>query len=61
MTYNIRYLAIYIGSLKFVMYVTYCHKSIKIWNFTLETQLSIARYYRVSKECSIMDFKVSRL
>ena len=24
------------------MYVTYCHTSIKIWNFTPETQLSIA-------------------
>ena len=23
------------------MYVTYCHTSIKIWNFTPETQLSI--------------------
>ena len=24
------------------MYVTYCHTSTKIWNFTPETQLSIA-------------------
>ena len=24
------------------MYVTYCHTSIKIWNLTPETQLSIA-------------------
>ena len=24
------------------MYVTYCHTSIKIWNFTPETPLSIA-------------------
>ena len=31
----------------FVMYVTYCHRSIKIWDFTPETQLSIAFYYRV--------------
>ena len=30
------------------MYVTSCHTSIKIWNFTQETQLSIAFYYRVS-------------
>ena len=29
------------------MYVTYCHTSIKIWNFTPETQLSISFYYRV--------------
>ena len=30
------------------MYYTSCHTSIKIWNFTQETQLSIAFYYRVS-------------
>ena len=29
------------------MYITYCHTSIKIRNFTLETQLSIAFYYFV--------------
>ena len=56
MTYNIKYLAIHIGSLKvwFVMYLTYWHTSIKIWNFSPEMQLSIAFYYRVSIECSIM-------
>ena len=30
------------------MYVTYCQTNIKIWNFTQETQFSIAFYYRVS-------------
>ena len=30
------------------MYVTSCHTSIKIWNFTQQTQLSIAFNYRVS-------------
>ena len=40
--------------LKFVMYVTYCHTSIKIWNLTPETQLSIDFYYRVSIKYSIM-------
>ena len=29
------------------MHVTYCHTSIKIWNFTPETQLGMAFYYRV--------------
>ena len=54
MTYNIRYLAIYIGSLK-VCNVRYIfHTSIKLCNFTPETQLSVAFYYRVSIECSIM-------
>ena len=50
MTYNIRYLAIYQGSLKV------CNVSIsfKILNFTPEAQLSIALYYHVSIECSIM-------
>ena len=36
------------------MYVTYCHTSIKIWNFTPKTQLNLAFYYRISIECSIM-------
>ena len=30
------------------MYVTYCHISFKIFNFTPETRLSIAFYYRIS-------------
>ena len=54
MTYNIRYLALYIGSLKFcnVRYLlSYKHL---IWNFTPETQLSKAFYYRVAKDCSMM-------
>ena len=36
------------------MYNAYCNTNIKILNFTPETQLSIAFYYRVSIECSIM-------
>ena len=43
------------------MYVTYCHTSIKIWNFTPETQLSLAFYYRVSIECSIMVLKSQQM
>ena len=36
MTYNLRYLAIYIGSLKFVMYVTYCHKALQFGTLHLK-------------------------
>ena len=54
MTYNIRYLAIYLGSLN-VCHVRYILSyKLKIWIFTPETQLSIAFYDRVSIECSIM-------
>ena len=54
MTYNIRYLAIHIGSLKVCNVRYMCHTSIRIWNFIPETQLSVAFYHRVSMECSIM-------
>ena len=43
------------------MYDTYCHTSIKIWNFTPETQLNIAFYYRVSIECSFMVLKSQQM
>ena len=43
------------------MYITYCHTSIKIWNFSPETQLCIAFYYRVSIEISIMGIKSQQM
>ena len=43
------------------MYVTYCHTSIKILDFTPETQLSIAFYYLVSIEYSIMDLESQQM
>ena len=54
MTYNIRYLAIYIGGLKFcnVRYIlSYKFQNIKLYT---RNELSIDFYYRVSIECSIM-------
>ena len=54
MTYKIRYLAICILSLKVcnVRYIlSYKHENME---FTPETQLNIAFYYRESTECSIM-------
>ena len=51
MTYNIRYLAIYIGSLRVcnVRYIlSYEYLNMELYT---ETQLGIAFYYRVSIEC----------
>ena len=41
------------------MYVTYCHTSIKIWNFTPETQLSLAFFTIVYRYNAQLWFKKS--